>query len=128
MTMKDIMGGTDENRFAPQQEVTQDEADAILEAFFNTVGQAEIANPFVSCQTLDEAAGITGFSLSLPQQLPSGMDVAAIRAAQYGLIEVVCPRATTSSSPSARGPAARTSAGITASTLRWPPRNWTAAL
>lgn len=90
MTMKDIMGGTDENRFAPQQEVTQDEANAILEAFFNTVGQVEIANPFVSCQTLDEAAGIAGFSLSLPKQLPSGMDVAAIRAAQYGLIEVVC--------------------------------------
>lgn len=90
MTMKDIMGSTDENRFAPQQAVTQDEANAILEAFFNTVGQVEIANPFVSCQTLDEAAGIARFSLNLPQQLPSGMEVAVIRAAQYGLIEVVC--------------------------------------
>ena len=42
------------------------------------------------CQTLDEAAGIARFSLNLPQQLPSGMEVAVIRAAQYGLIEVVC--------------------------------------
>lgn len=89
MTMKDIMAGTDDNRFAPGRAVTQEEAQDILQRYSQAAGQAERANPFLTCGTMEEAAGVAGFSLDL-SRTPLRDQVSAIRAAESGVIEVVC--------------------------------------
>lgn len=50
--------------------------------------RTELANPFVSCASLEEAAEIAGFSLELPDQLPNWVQQSAIRAIDSDLIEV----------------------------------------
>lgn len=53
-------------------------------------GQVQIANPFTDCETLEEAAKITGFSLKLPDDLPDGIEETAIRVMDGTMIEVIC--------------------------------------
>ena len=50
--------------------------------------RTELANPFVSCASMEEAAEIAGFSLELPDQLPNWVQQSAIRAIDSDLIEV----------------------------------------
>ena len=49
-------------------------------------GQMQIANPFTDCETLEEAAKITGFSLKLPAEI----EETAIRVMDGTMIEVIC--------------------------------------
>lgn len=49
---------------------------------------AGLANPFVSCATLEEAERLAGFSLDLPDQLTCGAGQTEIRAVKNALIEV----------------------------------------
>lgn len=51
-------------------------------------GDTELANPFVSCTTLEEAEQIAGFTLDLPAQTPSWVNKTTIRAVDSALIEV----------------------------------------
>lgn len=51
-------------------------------------GDTELANPFVSCATLEEAEQIAGFALELPVQIPSWAKETTIRAVDSALIEV----------------------------------------
>lgn len=48
----------------------------------------ELANPFASCASLEEAEEIAGFSLELPEQVPNWVDQTTIRAVDSALIEV----------------------------------------
>lgn len=86
VTMKDIMGPVEENRFAPGAAVTHEQAALMLQQYNQGTEQAEIANPFVSCQTLNDAAKLAGFSV----KLPDGMEPQTIRAVEGSMIEVLC--------------------------------------
>ena len=52
-------------------------------------GQMQIANPFTDCETMEEAAKITGFSLKLPEDLPDGIEETAVRVMDGTMIEVI---------------------------------------
>lgn len=86
VTMKDIMGSVEENRFAPGDTVTHQQAALMLQQYNQGTEQAEIANPFVSCQTLEDAAKLAGFSV----KLPDGVEPLTIRAVEGSMIEVLC--------------------------------------
>lgn len=51
--------------------------------------KVEIANPFVDCKTADEAAGIAGFTVTLPESTPSWVSDTQIRAVKDSMIEVI---------------------------------------
>ena len=51
--------------------------------------QTELANPFVTCQTMAQAESLAGFSLELPDQVPCGDGQAVIRAVNGAMIEVI---------------------------------------
>ena len=90
MTMHHIMEGTQDNLFVPQATVSGDQADAILTQFFSVMEeQLQLANPYVEDLTLEQAAQIAGFSLSLPAKAPDWAEQTAIRAVEDSLIEVV---------------------------------------
>ena len=89
MTMKGIMGDTDGSAFSPKAEVTHEDAAHILERYMDVVEPVEIASPFVSCETMDEAAGIAGFSMGIPGDIPDWGNPSAIRAVETGMIEVL---------------------------------------
>lgn len=89
MTMKDIMGAAEGNLFAPKAEVTHEDANQVLEHYFNSMGSTEIPNPFILCDTMDEAAQIAGFSMTLPSGVPDGIDNSVIRAVKSNMIEVI---------------------------------------
>lgn len=89
MTMKDIMGAAEDNLFAPKSEVSHDTANQIFEQYFNVISSVEIANPFVSCKTMDEAAQVAGFSMTLPSNVPNWVDTSLIRAVESNMIEVI---------------------------------------
>lgn len=86
VTMKDVMGETGDNQFAPDSGVTHSEANPMLQQYFSAVEQTEIANPFLECKTMEEAAQVAGFSMELPQ----GAEPVAIRAVEDDMIEVLC--------------------------------------
>ncbi|MGI6030062.1 MAG: S-layer homology domain-containing protein [Eubacteriales bacterium] len=89
MTMKDIMGPAEENLFAPKAEVTLEAANQVFEQYFNIMETVEIPNPFISCQTMDDAAQIAGFSMTLPSSVPNWVNTSKIRAVQSNMIEVI---------------------------------------
>lgn len=88
MTMKDVMGDTEDNLFRPQEQVTHQDAAALWEAYGNAIEETQIPNPFVSCKTMEDAAELAGFSMDLPADLPSWGAPAEIRAVESGMIEV----------------------------------------
>ena len=49
----------------------------------------QIANPFITCKTTDEAKQIAGFPISLPVSLPGWVNDTTIRATKSGLIEIL---------------------------------------
>jgi hypothetical protein len=86
----------------------------------------ELANPFVSCETLEEAEQIAGFSLELPDQFPGWIQQTAIRAMDSAMIEVMY-EGQDRELVFERVPAARISAEITMSTTAGKPSQWMAA-
>ena len=84
--MNGIMDDAGEHLFVPQGTVAHQDAGAILQAYFSVIHAAEIVNPFLSCQTMDAAAQIAGFSMELPEHLQRS----AIRAVESSMIEVTC--------------------------------------
>lgn len=89
MAMKDIMGAAEGNLFAPKSEVTHETANQVFEQYFNIMGAVEIANPFVTCKTMDEAAQLAGFSMTLPSRVPNWINSSVIRAVKSKMIEVL---------------------------------------
>lgn len=89
MTMKDIMGSTVDNLFSPKEKVTHQDANSILQEYFNGADQMEIANPFLPCETMNEAAQIAGFSMELPAKVPSWAYSSSIHAVESSMIEVL---------------------------------------
>lgn len=49
----------------------------------------QIANPFVDCKTLDDAATIAGFSLAAPSSIPNWVSETKIRAIENNMIELI---------------------------------------
>lgn len=88
VTMKEIMGDVGDNRFAPNDPVTQSEADLLFQGYFDKTQSTELANPFVSCQTMSDAAQVAGFSM----ELPSFLSPSSIRAVEGSMIEVLSER------------------------------------
>lgn len=52
-------------------------------------GSAQIPNPFVDCKTLEEAGELAGFTVTLPEKMPEGYALSAIRAIRNEMIEVI---------------------------------------
>lgn len=88
MTMQEVMGEAGDNIFAPQKEVTNAEASDMFETYFALLEQAQIPNPFADCQTIEEAAEIAGFSVTLPSRIPNWVNDTVIRALPSSMIEV----------------------------------------
>ena len=89
MTVSKVMGADDDNAFAPKGQVTYAEAKEILALYDKATDKTQIPNPFVDCDTMDAAAKISGFSMSLPDKLPSWVEDTAIRASR-SMVEVIC--------------------------------------
>ncbi len=68
---------------------SQDQPSASTAAPTETSVQMQIPNPFVPCETLEDAEQLAGFSLSLPETLPDWVTETAIQATQTGMIEIV---------------------------------------
>lgn len=86
VTMKDLMGDVSDNCFAPKETVLHQDAYLLIEQSFGDTEQTEIANPFVSCKSMEEAAQIAGFSMDIPDRI---LDASAIRAVEGSMIEVL---------------------------------------
>lgn len=54
-----------------------------------SIGGAQIPNPFVDCKTLDEAQTLAGFDIILPEKMPEGYSQSAIRAVKNTMIEII---------------------------------------
>ena len=52
-------------------------------------GNVQIANPFITCKDLDEAAKIAGFSITLPECHPEWMTELILHAVDKDMIEVI---------------------------------------
>lgn len=52
-------------------------------------GQAQIPNPFVSCENLNDAAEIAGFELTAPAKIPNWVVDTEIRAMENEMIEII---------------------------------------
>ena len=89
ISMKNIMGDADDNLFVPTGEVTHQDANSMLQEYFSVTDKVEIANPFLSCKTMNEAAQIAGFSMELPASVPSWVSSSMIRAVESSMIEVL---------------------------------------
>lgn len=55
----------------------------------NDTSSAAISNPFIDCKTLDEAIELTGFDISLPQNISVDFTERSIRAIKDNMIEVI---------------------------------------
>lgn len=53
-------------------------------------GQMQIANPFVACENMEEAAELAGFSLKIPDQMPDWISSTEIQVMDASMIEVIC--------------------------------------
>lgn len=51
-------------------------------------GNVQIANPFVECETLDDATEIAGFSMTAPTAVPNWVNGTVIRAVENDMIEM----------------------------------------
>ena len=49
----------------------------------------QIPNPFTECETIETAKEITGFSITLPEEIPASTDTMVIRATSDGLLEII---------------------------------------
>ena len=54
-----------------------------------SLGGAQIPNPFVDCKTLEEAQKLAGFDIALPDNMPEGYSKSAIRAVKDTMIEII---------------------------------------
>lgn len=54
-----------------------------------SLGGAQIPNPFVDCKTLEGAQELAGFDISLPDNMPEGYSQSGIRAVKNTMIEII---------------------------------------
>lgn len=54
-----------------------------------SLGGAQIPNPFVDFKTLEEAQNLAGFDIALPDNMPEGYSKSAIRAVKDTMIEII---------------------------------------
>lgn len=54
----------------------------------NSEKNAQIPNPFIDCETIDEAVGIAGFEMTVPEEI-SGYDKPVINAIENEMIQVI---------------------------------------
>ena len=54
-----------------------------------TDGSAQIPNPFQDFESLEEAAALAGFELTLPETMPEGFTLTAYRAIENEMIEII---------------------------------------
>lgn len=52
-------------------------------------GNAQIANPYVDCETLEEAGELAGFDISVPEEIDGGYAQSTIQAIENEMIQVV---------------------------------------
>ena len=52
-------------------------------------GSTEIANPFVDCETLEEAGELAGFDISVPDEIDGGYTQGTIQAVENEMIQVI---------------------------------------
>ncbi len=50
---------------------------------------AQMPNPFIDCETIEEAEELAGFTIKIPKKLPKGFYVSSIRVIKNELIEIV---------------------------------------
>lgn len=50
---------------------------------------AQIPNPFVDCKTIEEAAEIAGFTVTVPEKLPEGYTQDTIQAVENQMVQIV---------------------------------------
>lgn len=48
-----------------------------------------IPNPFVDCENIDDAAGLAGFAITLPTDIPAGYELGSITAIENEMIQVI---------------------------------------
>ncbi|MEG2928720.1 MAG: hypothetical protein RR846_04140 [Oscillospiraceae bacterium] len=59
-------------------------------------GGTQLANPFVDCETLTDAAKLSGFEITLPSAMPQGYSQDAIRAVKDDMLEIIYKNADSS--------------------------------
>ena len=52
-------------------------------------GSTEIANPYVDCETLEEAGELAGFDISVPDEIDGGYTQGTIQAVENEMIQVI---------------------------------------
>ena len=52
-------------------------------------GSTEIANPYVDCETLEEAGELAGFDISVPNEIDGGYTQGTIQAVENEMIQVI---------------------------------------
>jgi hypothetical protein len=52
-------------------------------------GNVQIPNPFIDCETLEDAQKAAGFDLTVPDKMPEGYSQSAIRAMENSMIELI---------------------------------------
>ena len=52
-------------------------------------GSTEIANPYVDCETLEEAGELAGFDISVPDEIDGGYTQGTIQAVENAMIQVI---------------------------------------
>ena len=52
-------------------------------------GSTEIANPYVDCETLEEAGELAGFDISVPEEIDGGYTQGTIQAVENEMIQVI---------------------------------------
>lgn len=53
-----------------------------------TEKDVDVPDPFIDCETLENAEQLAGFEISLPEKMPEGFTLNAIRAIEKDLIEI----------------------------------------
>lgn len=48
----------------------------------------DVPNPFIDCETLEKAEQLAGFEISLPEKMPEGFTLNAIRVIEKDMIEI----------------------------------------
>ncbi|MEG1895400.1 MAG: hypothetical protein RR162_04095, partial [Oscillospiraceae bacterium] len=63
--------------------------DAVEKSEGEKQGGTQLANPFVDCETIEDAAKLSGFEITLPSAMPQGYSQDAIRAVKDGMLEII---------------------------------------
>ena len=73
----------------PDQNISSSTSSAPSPDTASTPDSVENPNPFVDCETLEEAEALAGFDITLPSELPGGAGKQLIRAQDGQMIEII---------------------------------------